>query len=574
MDKKSILGFLVIMAILLLWWPLWNLFFPQAPLPPAPDTTTVSRETTTDTTRAIISAETTTQAPATIGAVDSAALAASLTQPERLITVDTQNLRVVLSSKGGTVRQVTLKKYNRHDGQPAALLGQYDEPSWANHGALTLGNDEQMAALNSYIFAGDSTDVTLSESDSVANVTFAYTAPDGASVTKRYTFHYNNYLFDLNLHLSQPQKLGFTQGLTLGWFAPMEPTESDMNQDKGALGGFFGMGGEFDYFKGLKDGKLKKVATGPVDWVATRTKYFTAVVIANDKPAEQVIVMGGQTSKADAQANIIKWDLYGVGMMYENLEGETSLDFSVYAGPLDYDKLKAMDKNLTSLVEMGWKIIRPFAVAILWVFTNLHKVIPNYGFVIILFAFIIQGIFWPLTAKNFKSMHKMRNINPVLQEIREKFKNDPARLNQETMKAYKEHGVNPFGSCLPMLIQMPIFFALYSVLSNTIELRGAPFMLWLTDLSQPDSSGQYLLGFGILPILMGVFMFFQQKMTITDPKQKMMIYLMPAIFIFIFKNLASGLVLYWTMSSVIGIFQQWYVMRQLNEAQGVGYKKP
>jgi len=546
------------MVILLAWLPFWNIIFPPPPKPVAPDTTTTAESTGV----AVVPETLVTPPPApAMAAIDSTALAQN--QPERLIAIDTRNLKVVLSSIGGNVKEVVLKNYLTKDAEQVHMLADYTQPEWARYGALTLGYVDGVAPFNAYSFHVHGDSIILNKLDSTVSVTFTYLSPDGASVAKKYNFHYDGYIFDLDIDIKEPQKLGMEQGITVGWFAPLEPTEADLGQDRAKLGGFFSMGGEFDYFKSVKNGGLKQVATGPIDWVATRTKYFTAVVISDTKPGDEVVVVGEKASRMGAAGTPQPWELFGAGMTYNNPEKEASLSFNIYAGPLDYDRLRDMGQGLSNLVDFGWKLFRPFAVAVLWLFTNMHKGIPNYGVVIIVFSILMKVVFWPLSLKSAKSMYKMKEIQPKLQEIKEKYKNDPAKLNQETMKAYKEFGVNPFGSCLPMLIQMPIFFSLYAVLSNTIELRGAGFMLWITDLSQADPSGKYLFGFGVLPIIMGLAMFFQQKMTITDPKQKMMIYMMPVIFTFIFRNLASGLVLYWAVFSIIGIFEQLMVMRHI-----------
>ena len=550
------------MVVLLLWFPLWNILFPPEPGTVQPDTATTQTPLTPDT---LAASDTTAWAQApTLAPLDSAALAAMQAEPERLITVDTRNLRIVLSTYGGNVKQVMLKHYLDYNAEQVKLLNGYNDPAWARFGALTVGYVDNPAAFNGYGFQTDAQDIILNPQNSTTQVIFTYTSPDGAVITKTYTFHHEDYLFDFDINIKNPELFNLRQGVTVGWFAPIEPSEEDLTQDKGKLGGFFSMDGEFEFFSKLKDGKLRQVVTGPVDWIATRTKYFTAVIMADKESGQEVVVVGNKASRVDSNGKIQQWDLYGVGMTYNNPPRETSLSFHIYTGPLDYDKLRDMDKGLTNLVDMGWKIFRPFAIAILWLFTNLHKLIPNYGFVIIVFSIIMKAIFWPLSLKSGKSMYKMKEIQPKLQEVKEKFKNDPARLNQETMKAYKEFGVNPFSSCLPMLIQLPIFWALYSVLSNTIELRAADFIFWITDLSQADPSGKHIpLGIGILPIIMGIAMFFQQKMTVTDPKQKMLVYLMPILFTYLFSRWASGLVLYWTVFSVVGILEQWMILRHI-----------
>ena len=561
MDKRAILGFVIIMALLLLWMPLWNFFFPPPPQPVTPvDSTQVATESPAGDTIAPI--DTIPVAPPALIVPDSANSAA-MAEPESLVIIDTRNLRIVLTSKGGNVRQVTLKNYLTKDIEPVQLLNENSAPAWGRFGALTVGYNDHIPDFNAANFSVIGEDKILNKQDSTYCVIFTHNPPDGGQIVKTYTFHHEDYVFSLKVDIDNPRKFDLVQGVTVGWFNPLEPTESDLNQDKGKLGAFFYGQGEFESSNKLKGDSLRQVLSGPYDWVATRTKYFTAVVIAQTEPAREVAVLGAQANRIDSNGRPNPWPEFGVGMTYGTPAEQSSYSFKIYTGPLDYDRLRALGQGLPQLVDLGWWLFRPFSVAILWLFTNMHSLIPNYGVVIIIFSILMKIVFWPLSLKTAKSMYKMKEIQPKLQELKEKFKNDPARLNQETMKAYKEFGVNPFGSCLPMLIQMPIFLALYSVLSNTIELRGAYFMLWITDLSQPDPSGKILMGFGILPIMMGLAMFFQQKMTLTDPKQKMMVYLMPVIFVFIFRNLASGLVLYWTVFSIIGIFEQLMVMRHI-----------
>jgi YidC/Oxa1 family membrane protein insertase len=565
MDKKSIIGFVIIMALILLWTPLWNFFMPPKPVPPrtVADSTSVNQIKPDNLSKSnSLSTQDTLAARGFLS--DSLSLTQAQNEPEKLLTIDTRNLRVTLSTYGGNVKQVVLKNYLRYDADQVSLLGDNSSLDWGRFGALTVGYTDKILPFNGQSFQVDSDSTILNRQDSVKSVTFTYTSPNGGTIVKKYTFHYQDYLFNLSLDIKQPDKLGLAQGITVGWFAPPEPTELDIVQDKTKLGGFFDMGGEYDYFNKLKGTSLRQIVSGPVDWIATRTKYFASIVIADSTAGDEVVVVGNQITRIAPNGKSVPWEQYGVGMTYNNPGNENSLSFRVYTGPLDYDKLQKMGGNLSRLLEFGWKLFRPFAIAILWLFTNLHKMIPNYGFVIIVFSIIMKVIFWPLSLKSAKAMYKMKEIQPKLSEIKEKFKNDPAKLNSETMKAYKEYGVNPFGSCLPMLIQLPIFWALYAVLSNTIELRGANFIFWIHDLSQPDPSGKIIpFGIGVLPIIMGIAMFFQQKMTITDPKQKMMIYMMPALFTFLFSRWASGLVLYWTMFSLIGIFEQWMVQRHI-----------
>lgn len=232
-----------------------------------------------------------------------------------------------------------------------------------------------------------------------------------------------------------------------------------------------------------------------------------------------------------------------------------------YLGPLDYEELSSYGKELQRAMNLGWPVIRQISAVLMAVFVAAYQVIPNFGWVIVLFALAIKILVYPLTQKSFQSANKMQEVQPKLLALREKFKNDPQRLSRETMKLYQEEGINPLGGCLPMVLQMPIFFSLYNVFSNTIELRQAPFMLWIHDLSLPDEVSVAGFGLHVLPLLMAVSMFFQSKMTMKDPKQAAMVYLMPVMMIFIFWKLSSGLVLYWTVFNLLSIGQQWLTVR-------------
>ena len=226
--------------------------------------------------------------------------------------------------------------------------------------------------------------------------------------------------------------------------------------------------------------------------------------------------------------------------------------FLVYVGPIDYKILKTYNYGWENVVNLGAKIIRPFSIAILWFFVNLHNVLPNYGVVIIIFTLIIKLLFHPLTVKSVRATIKMQQVQPKIAKLKEKYKDDSQALNKEVMKLYKEHKVNPFGGCLPLLLQLPFFWALFTVFKSTIEFRAAKFALWIKDLSQMD---QYY----ILPVIMAVTMFFQQKMTLQDPKQKMMVYLMPILFFFLFRSFPAGLTLYWTVFNIFSLIEQYYI---------------
>jgi len=227
------------------------------------------------------------------------------------------------------------------------------------------------------------------------------------------------------------------------------------------------------------------------------------------------------------------------------------------------------------MMDLGYAIFRPVGKVILWSFQLFHRFIPNYGLVIILFSILVKLVLFPLTRKSYQSMKEMQLLQPKMQEMNEKYKENPQKKQQEVMKMYQEYGINPLGGCIPMALQMPLLIALFSIFRSTIELRGASFIWWITDLSRPDTVAMlpftvpfYGNTVNILPLFMGVTMFIQQKMTMQDPKQKAMVYMMPVFLTFLFNSFPSGLNLYYALFNLFSILQEKflpYKIRTLEE---------
>jgi YidC/Oxa1 family membrane protein insertase len=245
-----------------------------------------------------------------------------------------------------------------------------------------------------------------------------------------------------------------------------------------------------------------------------------------------------------------------------------SISGKLYFGPKESKTLKSLNVKAEKIIDFGWFdiIAKPLILGLN--FSN--RITHNYGIDIILLTILIKLIFHPLSVKSYRSMKKMQGLQPLIKQLKEKYPNDKQKLNQEMMAIYKTKGINPMGGCLPMIIQIPVFFALYKGLSGAIELRHAPFMFWINDLSAPEdlfsfTVAGYVLPIRILPLIMGITQVIQQKMTPTsvDPIQEKMMLFMPIFFTFLFWGFPSGLVLYWLINNVISIAQQYYINKQV-----------
>lgn len=288
-----------------------------------------------------------------------------------------------------------------------------------------------------------------------------------------------------------------------------------------------------------KYGEAEDRFIGNIDWYAVRSKYFMTAAIPDEK-------MRWQSFAQYSTAGSERW--FDFTLSKHVSDGNT--DISVYMGPIRYDTLKRYGHNLTESMELSFRFIRPISILFLWLFKKLHNIIPNWGLVIIAFSVMIKIVLYPLSKKSFTSMRKMSALQPQIAAIKEKHRNNQQMIHKATMELYKKEGINPLGGCLPMLLQMPVFFALYPVVGRAFELRQAMFIpYWIEDLSRPDP-------YYILPVAMGISMFFQMRMTSKDPNQKAMLYVMPVMMVIIFANFSAGLTLYWFLFNVMSYMQQ------------------
>jgi len=458
----------------------------------------------------------------------------SLPASEQTVTVETDLVRVELSNRGGVIQSWELKRYHTAppDVKPVQLV--YQGGKFKGPLSITVANADIDKTLRESLYSIEKDFTTLDAAHPVGHVTMQFhESATHLGVEKRLTFHHNSYLVDVSFAIE-----GVTESYDIG------------------LGTNFGIVEWGDGFIGLigsasqVDNKVEKETPekelerkGTVQWVALQDKYFLSVLMPKEGAA--------------ALAKTEDPKIVSAGVRMAASGAASSVALQMYAGPKEYDTLRSLGIGLEDMIDFGWfiygswTIVKSVAKPIFYVLRFIHDYVGNYGITIILLTVAIKLLFVPLQYKSYKSMKMMRVIQPKIKEVQEKYKGDRDRLNKELMKLYREQKVNPLGGFLPMFLQMPVFVALFNVLYMTIDLRQAPFMLWISDLSMQDP-------YYVLPVIMGVTMFIQQKITPTtmDPAQAKIMLVLPIGMTFLFVNFPAGLVLYWLTNNTLTITQQ------------------
>ena len=478
----------------------------------------------------------------------------------RDIAVHTDLFTAVFTEQGGRLKSLTLNKYRSTaapDSPPKELVIVKDPED------LPLGlsfQSDNSPKLKYAYFKADQPDITVDGPGKTATLTMTCQTADGFVVERSYTFTNGSYLIDLAIQLRNLTGKTIDDNLVL-------EMASDPLTDKDRYAGF---GAWIDAkLLEIKPGKLEddledlKNQSYKLTWAGYEDQYFLNALLPADQERTRI-----QAVPYDKKGVLIKFVNPPLVMPDQT---QKEYKFTAYFGPKDYKVLKSMNNELDRSIYLGWFDIlsKPLLILMAW----LHGYVGNYGVVIILITIMIKLIFWPLTAKSYKSMKGMQKLQPKIMKLREKYKDDRQKMNAEMMQLYRTYKVNPMGGCLPMVIQIPVFIALYRLLDYSLELRHAPFALWIHDLSAPDRLFNFGItiplmappaGIPVLTLLMGASMLLQQKMTPTpgDPTQAKMMMLMPVFFTFIFINFPSGLVLYWLVNNVLSIGQQTYINKQ------------
>jgi YidC/Oxa1 family membrane protein insertase len=584
MDRRTLLAFALMFLIFTGYMFVMNKFFPKSepPIGAGPDSTLVAEgqsavtpETSLEvppTTEASFQESTTTTSTTPLTATEALVLVSSAA--EETVWVKTPLYRVEISTRGGRITKWEGYEHRHWEGGPVSLVPE-DIPGSGLDAVFFRGGN--IVNLGAAVYSADNPSLDLGAGAGSATLTLTATTKGGLEIRKIFTFHPDLYGVEVDLVVAAPDEMarqslnlaGSPDEFRFGWNQGIAPTERVQKMELPSLRSLARIGEDI-HTKKRQDLKknVEKVEgqwRGSVHYAALQNRYFTIYGIVPQEqggPIEGTIRLSGD-QEFEAQSWTIDVPAQrGVG----DEIAVARLDY--YIGPLEAELLEPYGQELAKSLDLGMKFIRPLSEVVLWGLEFLHRFIPNYGWIIIIFSLLTKLAFYPLTKTSTESMKKMQELQPKMKALQEKYKNDKEKLNTATMELYKTEKVNPLSGCLPLVIQMPVFFALYQALSHTISLRGQPWVLWVKDLSQPDALFQMpftlpFLGadFNVLPILMSVAMYFQTKLTPTSGggQMAMMNTMMPLIMIFIFYNMPSGLVLYWLVNTRLQGYQTWKI---------------
>jgi len=561
MESKNALLAILLSMVVLFGYQL--LFPPQHPEQPATPPPATEQATSTQAVQPSPSVAPYPEAVAVTDRPSDQDVSAEEDRPGRDIQVTTKLYSAVVSESGGTVKSFRLNDY-REDIDPDSarkeLVGKVgqgrDLPLFFSWGA------DPATIVKTPIFESSQTKVATGQNGK-AELIMTGQQPGGLTVTRAMTFNDENYLLDLIVEVTNNSDTALQGAPYLS--LPGRPFSTGSKNSRLFNGPAVLINGSLEE---VKVKKLKENGTrniqGDVTWTAYEDTYFM-MAVAPEKATSLNHTVRLNVADDEKVENV----LFGPSEVIAPGSSK-QYRYVVYIGPKKMTALKAADHDFDQAINFGWFgfVAKPVLVLL----NLIYKYIHNYGVAIILVTVLIKLFFWPITQKGMKSMKNMQKLQPKLAKIREKYKDDKERLAQEQMKMYQTHKINPLGGCLPMVLQIPVFFALYRVLMQAIELRHAPFMLWITDLSAPERLNigfqlPYVGGLPLLTLLMGGSMFLQQKMTptqATNPEMGKMMMMMPVVFTFIFINFASGLVLYFCVNNLLQMAQQYFINKDRN----------
>ena len=460
---------------------------------------------------------------------------------EVTIKVSAGNVSYIITNKGAMVKNILLSQHKTAQGEPIDLV------EHENGGTLPLAlessNDQVTNILQNAYYNPSTTSLELSESQPTGTLKMTLEHSSGVNVVREFTFRHNDFMIDVQTRINAPNYA--SQNLSYNvLFGPGMggKTESQTN--------YIVFVGPTTFVNNERaetppeDIVNEVTYSGDLAWTSFQNKYFAAALIPQEGIKAAVVKKSGE-------------NVY-VGLKMESVQSSASASHRLYAGTKELQILEKSGHKLFRLMDYGWFgnkfawLVKPMLKCLQY----FHEIFNNYGWAIIFVTLVIKIIFAPLTHKSFKSMKGMQKVQPYVKVIQERNKDDRQKMNEEMLELYKKHKVNPLGGCLPMLLQIPVFIALYHALFFSIELRGAPFIGWIHDLSVQDP-------YYVWPVMMGATMFLQQKLnpSIGDPTQQKIMMMLPIVFTFLFMSFPAGLVLYWTVNNILTISQQAYIYK-------------
>jgi YidC/Oxa1 family membrane protein insertase len=565
MDNFRLILLLSLAAVLFLIYQAWIQDYGQVQPPPqaaAPGAEVATEATSDDAADAPAVPRDAPDAPPAVRpeATVADASAATTGQPEALITVETDVLRAEISTRGGTLQALWLKDYAADADRPELPL-QLLKPAAPNMFIAQsglLGSADGQVPTHNDLFAAERTAYRLADGENDLLVELVWRGDSGVEVTKRYRFERGRYL----IHAEQEIDNAGSQPLAVRNYDQLQRTELVDPSKSSFIHTYTGAvyyGPETKYRKET----FGEMSKRPLDvnitdgWIAMIQHYFMAAWIPQPE-VEQTFY-----------SKVVGSGRYIIGQYSPAVsippEGSHTFENRLFVGPKLQDRLDEIAPGLELAVDYGWLTI--LAKPIFWLLDLIHSLVGNWGWAIIILTILIKLAFYKLSETSYKSMANMRKLAPRLKALKDRYGDDKERMNQAMMELYKKEKINPLGGCLPILVQIPVFIALYWVLLESVELRHAPFILWIDNLTAPDP-------WFVLPVIMGESMLIQQKLNPPppDPMQEKIFMALPFVFTVFFAFFPSGLVLYWTVNQLLSIAQQWYITRQIEQAEAAKHK--
>lgn len=472
-----------------------------------------------------------------------------------IIHVTTDVIKADINLLGGNIIQVQLVKYPQdlHSDTPFLLMNDSPDTRYIAQSGL-LGANGPDTSKGQAVYTSDHTEYTLANGQKELQINLHWQNQQGLVVTKTFTFHPNDYEIGVDYHVVNQSKQPWTGNLYLQLMRKNAPPTDKHGFVNFAT--FFGAAisspekpFEKITFKKMDNETLNRTITG--GWAAMIQHYFVSAWVPD------------KTATSQYFTHVTQDGLYTIGMIGPQVSVKPGEQINnsakFYAGPAIADNLEKVAPGLPLTIDYGWLWI--ISVAIFWMMQKIYNLIGNWGWSIVIVTLLIKLMFYHLSAKSYRSMSGLKKLQPRINSLKERFGDDKQKFTQATLELYRKEKVNPMSGCLPILIQIPVFIALYWVLIESVQLRQAPFMFWIQDLSTYDP-------YYILPVMMGLSMFLQQRLNPPppDPMQAKLMMLMPVVFTVLFAKFPAGLMLYWFVNNTLSFLQQWYIMHSLEKA--------